>query len=714
MKRLMIVILTLALLLAGCAARREEPAPEPAALTPGFVPEEIPLPDWLSGSRWLYWDFCGDRIYLCGYTSDGTPALGYYSTIEERYQRFACPLPGVGSISACEEGVWLLCSETDWNAMEKTWTLFSCSPEGENAQSAVIPFYGGEGENSEGHNVFSEFSDLTALDAERALIFDGAGCYLVDRAAQVLGRPALDELRGGNRFTAGAESWYGSWSETEGMVLRPFDAAALMLGGGFACDVYGVYESARGRLLCGRDGGVCELDPQTGETRLLFRSLDAVLSAADLPLQGVLENSAGCFFYVSSGHIVRIRPAMVKERIPLTLLIFGDRNDWRTDEYVSRGDPRLLLTDDLMDAILRFNNTDPDYRVELKTVCYETEAERDRFLVELITTGGVDLIDTSLLPERALDSRMLTDMLPYLDADETIGREDFVPALLQAMQRSGGLYEFTCRFALLGAVTGEMHETLTMDYVNQWAADNPERAVLDLGWPGGREALRDRLCRLATAAFIDWDMGTCSFDDGHFAAWLDFLRTAPLEAERERPALVLLSENVCGEGVYSLQQSYGENFRFTSFPEDGACWARADLNGTDRAARIGIPAGSGHPAGAWRFVRTLARSLGREDFWFGVPPLRENVERTLTSVSTAPAMDYGEDPQVYHHPVYTKAEADSLRALIYGTERMARDDEALLQILRQEADAVLSGQRSAQTAAANVQSRVSLYVAEQG
>ena len=175
-----------------------------------------------------------------------------------------------------------------------------------------------------------------------------------------------------------------------------------------------------------------------------------------------------------------------------------------------------------------------------------------------------------------------------------------------------------------------------------------------------------------------------------------------------------LSDNVCGEGIYSLQQLYGDAFRFTSFPEDGACWARAELHGSDRPARVGIPAGSEHPEGAWRFVRTLARSPGREDFWFGVPPLLENVERTLTSMSTAPAKDYGEDPDVYIHPVYSPAQAESLRELIYGTEKMARDDEALLLILRQEADAVLSGQRSARSAAANVQSRVSLYVAEQG
>ena len=714
MKRMMIVILALALLLAGCASGTALPAPEPDVLTPGYVPEETPLPDWLSGSRWLYWDFCGDRIYLCGYAADGTPALGYYNTAEETYQRFACALPNAGEISACAEGVWLLSSETDRNAGEKTWTLFSCSPEGENAQSAVIPFYGGEGENSEGHNLYSEFSGPAALDAERALVFDGTGAYLLDRAAQVLSRPELDDLRGGNRFTAGAQSWYGSWSETEGTVLRPFDASAMCLGEGFACDVYGVYESARGRLLCGMEGGVCEINPVTGETRLLFRALDTVLSAADLPLQGVLENSEGDFFYVSSGRIVRIRPTMVKERIPLTLLLFGDRSDWRTDEYVSRGDPRQLLTDDLTDAILRFNNTDPDYRVELKTVCYETESERDRFLVELITEGSADLIDTSLLPERVLDSRMLTDMLPYLDADETISREDFMPALLRAMQRNGGLYEFTCRFALLGAVTGEESENQTIDYVNQWAADNPEKMVLDLGWPGGREALRDRLCRMATAVFIDWDAGTCAFDDGRFAAWLDFLRRVPLEAERERPGLVLLSGNVCGEGSYSLQQLYGEGFRFTAFPEEGACWARADGQGTDRAARIGIPAGSAHPEGAWRFIRTLARSLGREDFRYGVPPLQENVERTLRSMSTAPAKDYGEDPNIYLHPVFTGDQVESLRALIYGTDRMARDDEALLLILRQEADAVLSGQRSALTAAENVQSRVSLYVAEQG
>lgn len=718
MKRFLAFLLAgMMLLLSACGAKQTEPAAdEPETLTPGYVPEAVPFPNWLCGSRWVYWDFCGDRIYLCGYADDGKASLGYYSTTEGRYHRFDGALPGVGSVSASEDSVWVLSAQTDWTVREKNWTLFSCSPEGEDPASAAIPFYGGEGENGEGHNVFSEFSGPYALDRERALIFDGAKSYLVDRGANILDTPDLLEMKGGDRFRADGKTYIKTWNEREGECIRFFDKQSLTLGPAVPCESYGVYESTRGRFLCGMGEELCRLDPESGTTERIFSTLDTALCLNETQLMGMLENSEGYFFYVGEGRIVRIVPQMVKERKPLTLLIFGDRNDWRTDSYVNRGETRLLMSDDLREAIIRFNHTDPDYRVEVKTVCYENEQERDRFLVELMTDGaGVDLIDTSLLPERALDSRMLVDMLPYLDADGTIGREDFVPSLLKSMLRNGGLYEFTCRYALLGAATGEKADDWDLNDINRWADEHQDRAVLDLGWQADRETLRDLLCRMATAEFIDWETGSCHFDDGRFAAWLDFLRSVSLDPERSRPALLMPEENLGALSAGTYQQLYGDSLRFTGFPCGSAYWTRAVLNnGFDRAARVAIPTAGKNPEGAWRFVRTLAQSLGRQDLWLGTPPLRENVEKALSSISTAPAQDYAEDPHIYSHPVFTADQIESLRTLIYGTDKMVREDDVLLEILKGEADAVLSGQRGSQTAAANVQSRVSLYVAEQG
>ncbi len=73
--------------------------------------------------------------------------------------------------------------------------------------------------------------------------------------------------------------------------------------------------------------------------------------------------------------------------------------------------------------------------------------------------------------------------------------------------------------------------------------------------------------------------------------------------------------------------------------------------------------------------------------------------------------EYGE-PIVYE-PRLTQEEADKLLALIESTDRLAEPDENILAIVREEAAPYFAGQKTAEEAAALIQSRASLYVSEQ-
>ena len=136
------------------------------------------------------------------------------------------------------------------------------------------------------------------------------------------------------------------------------------------------------------------------------------------------ENSRGDIYYpggemVLSSGLIRVTRGQVPVRRPLRLGGLGK------DGYA--------LNLDLLDAVIRFNNSDPEYKIEVVPILYANEQERDRLMVELATRGDLDLLDTSLLPDNALDSGLLADMLPMIDADESISREDFIEALLQLM-----------------------------------------------------------------------------------------------------------------------------------------------------------------------------------------------------------------------------------------------------------------------------------------
>ena len=143
--------------------------------------------------------------------------------------------------------------------------------------------------------------------------------------------------------------------------------------------------------------------------------------------------------------------------------------------YTSRGAMSYSMSDELEDAVIRFNNTDPEYRIVLKPVSYSSSDERDRLLIELATGSDVDVIDTSILPENALKGGLLTDMLPYLDADGAVSRDDFIAPLFNAMLKNGGLYEYTDKFTLMTLISDAGlypgRQDWTADYIAQQRAE---------------------------------------------------------------------------------------------------------------------------------------------------------------------------------------------------------------------------------------------------
>lgn len=742
MKRMLVLLLALCLLLSACGGGQvlgtEREIETPTELEPGFVPSEIAYPDWLQGAvggpygASLCLDYAGDRIYLAGYDREGQPHAGYYNTLEERWEQLDLDLGGIDglqlqTLSVSSGSLWILASAFDERERARDWYVFHGSAEpGDPGERSFIEFYGAEPEG-EHHNLYSEFTRLVALGPDRALLFDRAGTYLIDGAAQILDRPEeLDAMGQGNSFRAGDAVWYGSWSEEEGDCIRLFDPETLSLGRSVPLNAYGTFASERGRFLCGQNDGLCAFDPETGEFTLIFRWLDATLSAREDGRMGVLENSAGDFFFAGDGRLIRVSSAMVPARKTLTLAVFGDTEDWFIDMDLARGNSADTLTDELRDAIVWFNNTDPEYRIELKPCFYETPQERDRFLVELATEGGADLIDTTMLPEGALDRGVLVDLLPYLDADPELSREDFIPGLLRAMLRDGGLYEYTSRFTLttLAVARADCPDG------EGWSFDAAEALLAS---PGNRlplpryldqDAITELVVNMAAGEFIDWEAGNCCFDDGRFARLLRWAGSLPYEGGEWSPGQTVALRPVAdlSSAVEQLHDYLGGDFYLAGLPEatgTGSYWLRVgsgdELPGNQRAARVGILAASPNREGAWRFLRCLMRSTGREDFYNGIPANRAVFERiTEHMVDREYSVDYANPGQNVSYPAFSQADAAELRRVVYGTDRMVRTDEALLGLIRSEVEAYFTGQKTAEEAASAAQRRVMIFVAEQG
>ena len=632
-------------LTAGCGAGPEgDPSGAGAdarsiETVPGYIPEEIALPDWLGGD--IHWDTQGDVMWVGGGTMSREITIGSYDTLSGQWQRLDfdtgdARYPYLRTLSVCEDAVWALLQET-----------FS----EEQANTGTIP--------------------------------DDRGYYVLHI-----------DLRDGSASCTRID----------------FDGDR------------GTESSNKGRQLCNNKGAVCLLDSATGEPRELFKWMDVALSYGSMGGGWIFENSQGEFFYPVSeysnngdGCIIKVTEGMVPVRKPLVLACFAEISDdtmaYRTREYD--------FTPAMMDVVLRFNNTDPEYKISLKPLTYTTEAERDRLLIDLATSDDVDLIDTSFLPDNALDAGFLTYMLPYIDQDSELSREDFIQPLFNAMIKDGGLYEYTEKFTMLTMSTHPElfpgREGWTVEYIEGLLAEHPD---VDALWHSlDRELVLCYFSYAATAEFIDWEDMSCSFDSPAFSHWLRLIKELPYSGEyNENAKLLNISHDYAMDAGFSCRYMAKGDYVVAGFPEtegSGSYFLRlgSPINELTRSmggnTRLGIMASGHNKDGAWRVVRMLMTHSDGYGIDGGIPVYKDSFEKAVDLDVTD-----REDPR-FGIAYYNADDAAHIREQVYGTEKLARYDEQVFAVIRSEAEAYFAGQKTAEEAAGQIQSRLSIYLAEQ-
>ena len=731
-RRFLASLVLLALLLSLCACGKTDeaeplaPAVSDVETTDGWIPSRIAFPDWLTRSTG--WETEGDTIYLSGLTPENQLVAAAYDTLSGEWQRIDFTTadayhPQLGSLSHTGHSLWGLLQEgpsredinkgrfrDDYGYYVLHINLIS----GEST-AVRIPF---EGEGStEGSGL--HFSGILGLDDSRALLGAMDRFYMIDANVSILSEPDLPTNGGLFHFRVGNTLYL--WTQDG---YAPFDPEALRFGPALDIDGLGEASSNNGHFLRKWQRSLCAADPVTGESELLFRWMDVALSYGDVYGGVCLENALGDVYYpdgeemLQKGLIVAKR-GQIPVKQPLRLGCFGYTGGEMYADAQANGALPYSITMELLDTIVRFNNTDPQYKIEVVPITYANEQERDRVLIELATRSDLDLLDTSRLPDNALDSGLLANMLPMIDADETISREDFIEPLLKLMTQSGGLYEYTDKFTLLTMTT---HADLFPGR-DQWTVENIEVLIdahpeMDALWHSlDRELITTLFCWAATAEFIDRDTATCSFDSPAFVHWLELMKALPDGGQYSEEAKLM---NIC----YDLASQAGHQEKYmmkgeyvvAGFPEtQGTGSYFLKLGSSPNAwrgtmgenTRIGILAASGNQAGAWRFVRQLMEGAESASLIDGIPVFKASFERALTAQISD---DFDERFQISY---MTEENAEELRQQVYNTTKLVDTDEGMIRILRDEINRYFGGQVTAQEAAKAIQSRASIYVSEQ-
>lgn len=726
MRRFFAIVIALSVLFAaGCAKAPGNDAssatvppsasPDQKALdtTLGYAPSEVESPDWLE-SIWG-WDTCGDCIWLGVTSADGVASAACYDTLNDQWQRFELLIgdarnPSPVSFSATGDSIWILFRESNTAADAKNGTapedlgyfLLYMDLANNLSSFSGIPFDGSPGTESSSSDICS----VQAIDSARALLTTYETSVLIDQEANLIQQsptPIAGEIL---HLRIDNELYIYLWNDG----YAPLDADTLQFGAVLPLNHTNSISSNAGHYLYTEDYALHSYNLATAENAELFKWTDAALSYKTMGGRTGLENSAGDFFYPDSSGLIKVTQTLIPEKTVLALACFGD-----SGSDMTRPGTSYTCLPELMDAIIRFNNTDPEYKIEIKPMVYDSAADRDRMLIELATSNDIDVIDTSLLPDNAVDTGLLVDILPYIDADTELSRDDFIEPLLNAMMKNGGIFEYTAKFTILTLITHRDMFTdraaWTADYVESLNARHSELKCLS------REQVLEDFISASTAEFIDWNGRTSSFDSEAFQKWLRFLNELPDTNDGSAdPLLFQISTDLAGDAGYWLRYALADDYAIAGFPDaagSGSYFVKLDhpLNmertSLGSTMSMGIMASGKHHDGAWRFLRTLILSDDGSDISTGIPALKKSFENAVEKAVTNSENDLN------NMDFFNESDAQALLKQVYGTDKAVSSDETLLSMIRAETTRFFEGQISAQEATQQIQSRVTLYLAEQ-
>lgn len=428
---------------------------------------------------------------------------------------------------------------------------------------------------------------------------------------------------------------------------------------------------------------------------------------------GVAETGAGL---VCTGTLSPNSPG-----VPL-LLVPGEAEADRSVIRFATTDPNGL--DSLVrEAIREWNIQNPGCPIEV--VDYSVYATQDsslsaaKLLADMVAGDIPDIYDFSLssidtIPSSAQFARrgLLEDLYPYIDNDPELSREDFIPGVMSAMEIDGGLYELAPSFSLVTTFASSQvlgyNAELTYKDLNFMAA-NSEYFDSVFDKYRGRMWLLGNILDASGSKLVDWTKGECYFDSDYFRSLLETMKAIPEEGEKMPSPTLYKSVSMSTGLLYyvitndlwmasTAPLAYGEDYCFPGLPELGSA--------IYPNCCYGISAYSQNKELCWQFLRQFLTQEYGSKFYLSPrkDALAQRVEETWT----------GFGPEVQQYNPQGLEAMEKLRDIAMNCSTVMRHDPEIWQIVYSQSLAYFAGDKSLEETAEQIQSRVSLYMAEQG
>ena len=359
---------------------------------------------------------------------------------------------------------------------------------------------------------------------------------------------------------------------------------------------------------------------------------------------------------------------------------------------------------ELTQAISIFNSQNQEYVARLKLYSLD---EMDKFLVDIGSGKELDIICTGLHPGgvnlsySTLDSGAFEDLLPYIDSDPELSREDIFSEVLEKLTgEDGHLYELFSRFSVSSLVTSADIAAKVSGPEDLLALSRELPQGYALLGGVSKDGLLDHICQIASAQCIDYKTGKCDFSQGNFPQWLELYKHfQPYDQSAHDGYLIALSEAVSPYAAANYRRLFGENYQYIAWPNKAE--TLLPLSGV--GGGYCILSSSQNKEAAWLLLRTMLLPEGQNmSIAMGFPVIKTHLQSNLKALL---------DDDTNKVDI-TQEDVDKIMALLGGEMSVARSSEAS-DIIKDEVQRYAAGQKTLDDTVVAIQSRVSVYLAEQ-
>lgn len=381
------------------------------------------------------------------------------------------------------------------------------------------------------------------------------------------------------------------------------------------------------------------------------------------------------------------------------------------------------------DYITMLNSGDYPFTIEIVDYQEQGNGDAEKALAQLnkdlVSGDAPDLIDLSAFEfdlASYADKGVFEDLYPYIDADETLERTDFVDALLKATEYNGMLPGIMSGFTVKTmATTKEIAQNRTSWSLSEFSdhIENIGSAFLLAEEPMDMESLLYNLSQTTFKSYIDYTAGIANFDNQEFIELLSACASVDADSGNGIDTRMLSVGGFMEQQV--LESSLGENIVYIGFPVISRNDYGSYINNQENY--LAISSGSGHKAACWEFIRCfLLEDYQNSKYIKEVETAFPSNKNSLDKLA-AYSMEriYSEDnSEITERGMYgdsyepaTQETVDQIMSLIESVQESQRwDPTALTDVMSEEINSMLSGEQSAEETANHLQNRISTLVSE--